>query len=69
MFSTKKYDNSKRNVAPNQHIRMISEGSCDIEDWLNDCWLLLFIITVIRLSHAEKAITELDNGLQYLMFK
>ncbi len=27
-----------RNVswAANQHIRMISEGSCDIEDWSND---------------------------------
>ncbi len=27
-----------RNVscAPNQHIRMISEGSCDTEDWSND---------------------------------
>ncbi len=22
--------------APNQHIRMISEGSCDTEDWSND---------------------------------
>ncbi len=21
---------------PNQHIRMISEGSCDTEDWSND---------------------------------
>jgi len=21
---------------PNQHIRMISEGSCDIKDWSND---------------------------------
>ncbi len=27
-----------RNVswAPNQHFRMISEGSCDTEDWSND---------------------------------
>jgi len=22
--------------APNQHIRIISEGSCDTEDWSND---------------------------------
>ncbi len=22
--------------APNQHIRMISEGSCDTEDWSNN---------------------------------
>ncbi len=21
-----------------QHIRMISEGSCDTEDWSNNCW-------------------------------
>ncbi len=30
--------NSIENVswAPNQHIRMISEGSCDTEDWSND---------------------------------
>ncbi len=26
----------KRNVAPNQHIIMISEGSCDTEDWSDD---------------------------------
>ncbi len=28
-----------RNVswAANQHIRMISEGSCDTEDWSNHC--------------------------------
>ncbi len=25
-----------RNVSANQHIRMISEGSCDTEDWSND---------------------------------
>ncbi len=24
------------NWATNQHIRMISEGSCDTEDWSND---------------------------------
>ncbi len=27
-------NNNKKNVY--QHIRMISEGSCDIEDWSND---------------------------------
>ncbi len=26
----------KKIRAPNQHIRMISEGSCDTEDWIND---------------------------------
>ncbi len=31
-------DNNKKNVswAANQHIRMISEGSCNTEDWSND---------------------------------
>ncbi len=24
------------NIGNNQHIRMISEGSCDTEDWSND---------------------------------
>ncbi len=30
---------NKKNVswAGNQHIKMISEGSCDTEDWSNDC--------------------------------
>ncbi len=28
----------KKNWAINQHIRMISEGSCDPEDWSNDHW-------------------------------
>ncbi len=34
-----KYEIIIRNVswAPNHHIRMISEGSCDTEDWSNDC--------------------------------
>ncbi len=27
---------SKKNSVPNQHIRIISEGSCDTEDWSND---------------------------------
>ncbi len=26
-------------------IRMISEGSCDIEDWSNSCWKFSFAIT------------------------
>ncbi len=31
------YDNKKKkSLAENQHIRMISEGSCDTEDWSND---------------------------------
>ncbi len=34
-----------RNV-PKQHIRMISEGSC--EDRSNDCWKFIFAITGIN---------------------
>ncbi len=32
------YHNNNINVSytANQHIRMISEGSCDTEDWIND---------------------------------
>jgi len=29
------FHNNKKE-APNQHIRLISEGSCDTEDWSND---------------------------------
>ncbi len=38
-----------RNVswASNQHIRMISEGSCDTEDWNTGCWKWTFAITGI----------------------
>ncbi len=34
MFTTLIIRNDYR--AANQHIRMISEGSCDTEDWSND---------------------------------
>ncbi len=40
--------------APNQHIRMISEGSCDVEDWSN---------------HAENSAlnhTEINDILKYI---
>jgi len=30
------YNNKKCFKAPSQHIKMISEGSCDTEDWSND---------------------------------
>ncbi len=30
------------NWVPNQHIRMISEGSCDTEDWSNGSWKFSF---------------------------
>ncbi len=30
--------------APNKHIRMISKGSCDTEDWSDGCWKSSFAI-------------------------
>ncbi len=30
------------------HIRMISEVSCDTKDWSNDCWKFSFAITEIN---------------------
>ncbi len=30
--------------APNQHIRVISEVSCDTEDWNNGCWKFSFAL-------------------------
>ncbi len=36
------YTNKKKNYwAPNNQIRMISEGSCDIENLSNGCWKAL----------------------------
>jgi len=32
-------------TSPNQHIRRISEGSCDTKDWNNGCWKFSFAIT------------------------
>jgi len=29
-------DHNKSLMSPNHHIRIISEGSCDAEDWSND---------------------------------
>ncbi len=42
------YLRTKNNGAQNQHIRMISEGSCDTEDWSNDYWKISFGITRIN---------------------
>ncbi len=30
--------------APNQPIKIISEGSCDTYDWSNGCWKISFVI-------------------------
>ncbi len=42
--------------AANQYIRMISEGSCDTEDWSNDVHhitIIYNIITVIKLHQQN----------------
>ncbi len=36
-------DNNNKLEQPNQHIRMISEGSCETEDWRNDAENLALI--------------------------
>ncbi len=36
---------------------MISEGSCDTEDWSNDCWKFKF------------AITEINDILKYIQIE
>ncbi len=40
-------------LAANQHIRMISEGSCDTEDWSND-------------AENSALITAMNYSLQYI---
>ncbi len=34
--------------AANQHIRMISEGSYDTEDWRSGCWKFSFAVTEVN---------------------
>ncbi len=48
--------------APNQHNRMISEGSCDTEDWSNDAEIFL---------HRKKqlCITGINYILKYLQIE
>ncbi len=40
--------------AANQHIRMISEGSCDTEDWSNDA-LITAINTILKYIQIESS--------------
>ncbi len=42
--------------AANQHIRMISEGSCDTEDWSND-------------AENSALITEINYILKYIQIE
>ncbi len=41
-------NNGNVSWASNQHIRIISIGSRDTENWSNDCWKLSFCITVMN---------------------
>jgi len=47
--------------APHQHIRMISEGSCDTEDWSNGCNLFI----LIKYIKIETVILNCNNISQY----
>ncbi len=48
LFSTFRIKIGNVSGAANQHIRKISEGPCDTEDWSNDCWKFSFAITGIK---------------------
>ncbi len=51
-----------------QHIRMISKGSCDTENWNYDCWKLRFAMTGIHLILkyiTTKQIFNCNNIYQY----
>ncbi len=37
--------------ATNQHIRMISEGSCDTKEWSNGCWIFTYATHHWNLLH------------------
>ncbi len=51
-------NNNKKNVswAANQHIWIISEGSCDTEDWSND-------------AENTALITEINYSLKYIQIE
>ncbi len=57
--------------APNQHIRMISEG-CDTEDWSNGCWTFRFAITginyILKLENNYLKLQYLKNKLKFLLY-
>ncbi len=46
---------------PNQHIQMISKGSCDTEEWSNGCWIFSFAITRILLFEIYSKRKKFDN--------
>ncbi len=57
--------------AANQHIRMISEGSCDTEDWSNDAKnsaLITGINYILQYIQIEDSILNCKNVSQYYWF-
>ncbi len=55
-----KYETAVFNIDNNQHIRMISERSCDTEDWIQHCitginYILQYIQIEHRFSHQINA--------------
>ncbi len=51
-------------ITPNQHIRMISEGYCDTEDWSNDTKNSA-LNRRNKLYENKKVILNCNNTLQY----
>ncbi len=58
-----------RNVSrtPYQHIKMISEGSCDTEDLRNGCWKFIFAITGLKCFYNWKTYTYFT--IYFLLYK
>ncbi len=55
----------------NQNFRMISEGSCDTEDWSNDAEnsdLITAINYILTFIHIETAILNCNNISHYYCF-
>ncbi len=50
------YNNKKKSWSANQYIRMISEGSCDTEDWSND-------------AEIQRRIRGINDILQYIQIQ
>ncbi len=47
-----KYETAVFNIDNNQHIRMISERSCDTEDWIQHCITgINYILQYIQIEH------------------
>ncbi len=56
----------------NQASILISEGSCDTEDWSNGCWKISFTITrinyILKYMKIKTVIFGYNNITQYYSF-